>query len=54
MLSLALGDSNTGLDFWMSEPVKNLSEWLGLLRDHYVQQAEAINKRPQKIGKLRN
>ena len=33
--------ANTGVDFWLSERVKNLHEWLELMHEHY----EEVSKR---------
>ena len=37
-------DANTGIEFWLSEPAKNLKEWLELMNEHY----DALSRRLKK------
>ena len=37
-------EANTGIAYWLSEPVKNLKQWLELMNEHY----EAVSRKLKK------
>ena len=37
-------EANTGIAYWLSEPVKNLKQWLELMNEYY----EAVSRKLKK------
>lgn len=37
-------EANTSVEFWLSEPAKNLKEWLELMNEYYERQARRLKK----------
>ena len=40
-----MGDSHTGIDYWLSIPVKELSVWLELMDEHYQEQKKMLSRK---------